>query len=269
MKEESNQVNQRQNKEYDVKQASFEVKDLDTVGRRVKVVLSKFDVIDSDDEMIVKGAFAKSLQERGPEATSNRRIAFLRNHDWEHQIGKWITLEETNEGLIGIGELGRTTKATDAFLDYQDGILREHSIGFNRVFDKIELAQEGLKRYSILKEIQLYEGSGVTFGANSLTPTIDVSKGTHLTIIARINAEMDGVIKALKNGKGTDDRLYSLEMKLKVLKQKYNDIFSAYPVIAASQETDNSVSNQLDLERVKLEDSKKQLLIKLIKPNVC
>ena len=83
-------------------------------------MLSKFDNIDSDGDVIRKGAFSKSIQDRGPESPSNRKIAFLRYHDWEQQIGKFISLEETGDGLIAIGELGRSSKGNDALLDYQD-----------------------------------------------------------------------------------------------------------------------------------------------------
>ena len=67
-------------KKYGVK-GGFEVKDVDTQTRRVKVMLSHFDNIDSDRDVIRKGAFAKSILERGPESTSNRKIQFLRHHD--------------------------------------------------------------------------------------------------------------------------------------------------------------------------------------------
>ena len=255
------------NKEYVVKNCSLELKDIDTAGRRVKVVLSKLNVVDSDMEMIVKGAFTKSLLEKGPSSEGNRKIAFLRHHDWEHVLGKWIDLQETEDGLIGLAELGRSTKANDAFFDYQDGLIREHSIGFQKIYDKIDYVNDPVQPYAVLKEINLWEGSAVTFGANSLTPTIDVTKGNHLTQIARINEEMEGVIRALKNGKGTDERLFNLEMKLKVIKQKYNDVFNLFnPAIAASQEVDNVVDASQHLEKVN--EDKKQLLINLIQ-NKC
>ncbi len=46
---------------YNVK-AAAEVRDMDSVGRKVAVYLAKFDNIDSDNDMIKKGAFTKSLQ---------------------------------------------------------------------------------------------------------------------------------------------------------------------------------------------------------------
>ena len=71
---------------YSVKGA-FELKDLDLKAREVAMYVSSFGTIDSDNDMIMPGAFSKSIAERGPESESNRRIAFLRHHDWEKQIG--------------------------------------------------------------------------------------------------------------------------------------------------------------------------------------
>ena len=114
---------------YGVKNTPLSVKDVDSstsAGRRVKVLLSHFNNIDSDRDVIRKGAFAKSIQERGPSSVTNRKIAHLRYHDWDHHIGKIISLEETDEGLIMVSDLGRSSKGEDAFLDYQDGIIKEH-----------------------------------------------------------------------------------------------------------------------------------------------
>ncbi len=86
------------------KSIALEVKDIDTAGRRVKVGLSGFGNVDSDGDVINRGAFSKSIQERGPESSTNRKIKMLRYHDFEHEIGVWKSLEETHEHLVGIGD---------------------------------------------------------------------------------------------------------------------------------------------------------------------
>lgn len=227
--------------QYEVKNISLEVKDIDTVGRRVKMALAAFNNIDSDRDVIRKGAFAKSIQERGPSSPSNRKIAHLRYHDWEHQIGKFVSLEETDSHLVATAEMGRATKGEDAFLDYQDGIIREHSIGFNYIQDKMQLFGEGDQAYWEIKEVVLWEGSAVTFGANSLTPTLDVSKTltpeAKNEMLVKINKDMEAFITALKNGKGTDERLFSIEMGLKVCQQKYNSLINFVPVVKTTEES--------------------------------
>ena len=92
--------------------------------------------MDSDMDIIRKGAFKKSLRERGVKSKSNRKIAFLRHHDWEKQIGKFIELAEDDYGLYAVAQLGRSTDGENALKDYEDGIIREHSIGFQYVADK-------------------------------------------------------------------------------------------------------------------------------------
>ena len=209
------------------KNIELSVKDVDTAGRRVKIMLSKFNNVDSDGDIIVQGAFTKSILERGADSQSNRKIKFLRYHDFEHQIGTFNKLEETPDGLIAYGDLGRSTKGNDAFLDYQDGIITEHSIGFQTINDKIEVRPDGTQ---ILKEVVLWEGSAVTFGANSETPLFTVSKGNGVEYLEKLNQKMNGLTNALKNGKGTDERLEQIEMNLRVCQTKYNDVIKSLMV---------------------------------------
>jgi hypothetical protein len=210
-------------KELKIKNLSFKVEDLDSNTRTVKVALSKFGNVDSDGDILASGAFKKSIMERGPKSESNRKIKFLRYHDWEKEIGKWTELYETEEYLIGVGELGRSTKGNDAFLDYQDGIITEHSIGFSLVNGKYENTEEGF----LIKEAYLWEGSAVTFGANEETPVLGVSKSLDLDYIDRLNKKYLGLVEAIKNGKGSDERLEQIEMNLKVCQHNYNSIIKS------------------------------------------
>ena len=208
---------------FKTKSIELSVKDIDTSGRRVQVALSKFGNVDSDGEVITRGAFAKSIKERGAESQTNRKIKFLRYHDFEHEIGIWKSMEETHEHLIGIGDLGRSTKGNDAFLDYQDGIITEHSIGFISVPDKINVLESGIVE---LNEVFLMEGSAVTFGANSETPVFNVSGKDQYCqdYLDKLNSKMYGLLNALKNGHGTDERLESIENQLRVIQSKYNSL---------------------------------------------
>lgn len=225
------------------KSLDLEVKDLDTVGRRVTVALSRFGNIDSDNDVISRGAFTKSIQERGPESETNRKIKFLRYHDFEQEIGKWVKLEETAEFLLGIGELGRSTKGNDAFLDYQDGIITEHSIGFFSIPERTEIREDGVRE---LKEVFLMEGSAVTFGANSETPTFEVSKGNKTEYLKKLNDQMDTIIKVLRNGEGTDDRFFRLEGQLHVLKSRYNSLINLAPSADTQENTPSPEESKSD-----------------------
>ena len=201
---------------------AFEIKDMHEGKREVSIYLSKFGVIDSDSDVIQRGAFAKSILERGPMADSNRKIAFLRSHDWEKPIGTFLKLEEDEFGLFAVASLGHSSYANDAWNDYQDSIIREHSIGFQYMKDKMRFiedvtAPDGVGFWNIT-EVKLYEGSAVLFGANEFTPVVDVMKSEdRQCYFEKVSNEIDILIKALANGKGTDDRLYNMEMKLKFL----------------------------------------------------
>lgn len=213
--------------------AASDIKDMDSSQRQVAVYLSRFDNIDADNDMIKKGAFAKSIQERGPESTSNRKIAYLRHHEWDKQIGKWIKLEEDDKGLFAIGQLGRSSDGEDAWLDYEDGIIREHSIGFQYMADKMRWIDDSNSEaggYWMINEVKLYEGSAVTFGANDLTNVVDVMKSENrVEYVDKIAKEIEVIVKGLTNGKGTDERLYELEMKLKFLNAKLLTLAKSEP----------------------------------------
>ena len=219
-------IDSKLNTAYGVKATTVEIKDVDETNRIVKGYLSSFNTKDSDNDVIRKGAFKKSIKERGVNSKSNRRIAHLRNHDWEQQIGLFKELAEDDFGLYFVSELGRSTKGTDALLDYQDGILREHSIGFNYVDGKIKKKEDDEHgEYFEIKEVILWEGSGVTFGANAMTPVLEANKSIlDSDYLLNLNNEMSTLIKALKNGKGTDERLENIELKLKQIQQKYNSL---------------------------------------------
>ena len=229
----TNFVNMKQNL-YSTK-GSFELKDVDQSKRQVAFYLSKFDVMDSDNDIIRKGAFKKSIDERGVNSTSNRKIAFLRHHDWTKQIGKFVQLEEDDNGLYAVGQLGTSSIGEDAFRDYEEGIIREHSIGFKYVADKMKFIEdktiEGGGFYDI-KELILWEGSAVTFGANEFTEVIDVMKSEDkMNFAKKCSDEIDVLVKSLINGKGTDERLFEIEMRIKYLNQQLTSLAQVEPIV--------------------------------------
>ena len=234
------------NHHYGVKTIDVKITDLDEGSRQVKGYFSSFDTIDSDRDVIRKGAFAKSIQERGVNSQGNRKIAHLRNHDWEHQIGALTELFEDSKGLGFVSTLGRSTKGNDALLDYQDGILREHSIGFNYIGDKMKFIEDSSfheEGHWEINEVKLWEGSGVTFGANSLTPVVDVAKGLldNDYTLKKIN-ELTTVLEgALKNGKGTDERLLNIEQLFAQLKQLHNSLEVKKPSIKDTLELEPNI----------------------------
>ena len=220
---------------YELKSLNLGLKDIDTGKREVAFYLSKFDVIDSDNDLITRGAFTKSIQERGPDSESNRKIAFLRFHDWNMPIGKYLQLKEDENGLFAVAKLSNSINGNDALIDYKEGIIREHSIGFKYMKDKIRFIEDSTMEmggFYQVSEVQLFEGSAVTFGANEFTNVVEVAKseeGKKEEIIDRLATEIDIVTKSIINGKGTDKRLYNHEMKLKFLNSRLIELAKIEP----------------------------------------
>ena len=223
---------------YSTKHAG-EIKDMDDEKREVAIYLSKFDKVDSDNDMIVKGAFKKSIREHGPDSKSNRKIQFLRYHDWEKPIGKFLTMQEDELGLFAVAKLSTSTLGEDAYKDYAEGIIREHSIGFQYIPDKMRYVEDKATGagYNLIKEVKLWEGSAVTFGSNDDTNVVEVMKSENKkNYISQINAELNTVLKSLGIGQGSDERLYALEMRAKYL--------SSQLVLLATKEPSNKLTSE-------------------------
>ena len=252
---------------YNYKNLDLEIKDVDLGGRIVKGYINAFDVLDSDRDVLRKGAFKKSIQERGPGSSGNRKIAHLRNHEWNHQIGKFLELEEDNFGLKFVSKLGTSTKGDDALRDYDEGILREHSFGFGYVQNKLKFVEDSSfheEGHWEVTEVNMFEGSGVTFGSNEHTPVIEVNKSImDSDYLRKLNDQMTNIAKALRNGGGTDERLGGLEMQLKQIQQKYNLLIDLKPSIKETIKQEPDEKKELALQ--KLEQDRKNFYLNIIK----
>ena len=247
---------------YGVKTLSMKAEDVDVKSRKVKFYLATFDVKDMKGDVIRQGAFTKSLQEKGVNALGNRRIQHLRNHDWNQLVGKFVELYEDKKGLVGVSELGRSTKGNDTLLDYQDGLIREHSIGFKYLKGKVSRENTtDFGRFNDVKELNLFEGSSVTFGANELTPVIDidVKSENYETILDKIQSLTQTLGLAIK-GEGTDNRLENIELRFAQLQQLQFSLKGLEPSIIDTLDQEPNAGEARELER-------KQLLINLITKN--
>lgn len=188
----------------DYKSHFGEIKDIDMKGRRVSGYLSSFDNKDSDGDIIVKGAYSKSLKER------KDQIFFLNQHNWAQPHGKFDELKEDGKGLAFVSNpLIDTSYSMDTLKLYEAGIIKEHSVGFITVKDEVKSDA----RY--IKEIKLYEGSNVTLGANSNTPFTGFKSS-----LKEIDEQSKKIMKALRDGTLTDETFVLLEIALKQLQKE-------------------------------------------------
>lgn len=157
------------------RKAISEAATVDQQSRKVSGYLSKFNVIDSDDDIIIPGAFSKSIQEHGPNSSSPRKIAYLWQHDMREPIGRFTELKEDAVGLYFEAEIDDTPRGNQALKQYASGTLNQHSIGFNYVADKMRYDEE--KKAYIIGEVRLWEGSVVTAGSNEFTEFLGFKSG--------------------------------------------------------------------------------------------
>jgi len=142
--------------------------EVDLNSRKVSGYFASFDNKDSDNDVIVKGAFSKSIKERGVGSSAPNKIAYLWQHDMHEPIGKLDVLTEDAKGLYFEATLSDIDLGNRVLTQYKDGTLNQHSIGFRYVKDKLEYSESSDTYF--VKEVNLFEGSVVTLGANPSTP---------------------------------------------------------------------------------------------------
>src|SRR5262249_32836940 len=106
----------------EVKQFALELK-ADAETRTIEGWASTFGNKDSDDDIIVPGAFADSIKVRTPK--------MLWQHRSDQVIGIWDEAKETQQGLYVKGHILDTTLGSDAYTLAKAGAIDSMSIGFS------------------------------------------------------------------------------------------------------------------------------------------
>lgn len=181
------------------------VEDIDAKKRVVTGYLSKFGNIDHHKDIMDEKAFNKTLAER------KNDIYFLNQHNWEQPHGKFAELYTDEYGLKFVSNpLPDTSYSKDTLVLYEEGIIKEHSVGFTTEKDEYK---DGVRT---IKEVKLYEGSNVTLGANSQAIFTGLKTLTKEDIEDRVKS----ILKAFKRGNFTDETFTLLEIALKDLQTK-------------------------------------------------
>ena len=143
---------------------------VDVPGRRICGYFAAFGNKDADGDIIVPGAFAKSISERGPRA-AKPRILFLRDHDSAKVLGRVDVLREDEKGLYFEAQIANTQLGDETLELYKMGALTEHSIGFQTVKSRYDSKE----KTNYLEELKLWEGSVVAWGSNEQTPLVGIT----------------------------------------------------------------------------------------------
>ena len=111
--------------------------------------------LDLGGDIISKGAFNKTLQER------KDRVKIL----WEHSqpLGKPREMRTDAKGLWVEGYISKTRLGDEAIELMKDGVVDQMSIGFSVPAGKSEYNDKGQR---LINEVKLYEFSPVTFPMN-------------------------------------------------------------------------------------------------------
>jgi HK97 family phage prohead protease len=190
------------------------VKDVDTVQGVVTGYFSVFGNKDSDGDIVLPGAYKKTLRENGPES-AHPRILHLFQHDPYKLLAKPYILKEDKTGLYFESKISHTALGKDIIQLYVDKVLTEHSIGYQVVKREVDEREETQK----LIELKLWEGSTVSWGANmeALVATVKTA-GKDETVYSKLFARLDALEAAIK-GNYTDDTARQLEIAHKQIQQ--------------------------------------------------
>ncbi len=209
------------NKLYKSNEAPGHVKDVDTVKGVVQAYFAVFGNEDSDGDIIEQGAFAKSISERGPEGIG--RIKHLKHHDTRLAPGKILNLREDEFGGLFESQLSKSTLGKDTLIEYQEGIITEHSHGFEVINSHRDESQ-----INHITESKLWEVSTLSaWGANHLTRTESVKD---LQSEAGLLKAIKNITDRLKIGSFSDGYLERFEKEYTALAAIYESLTSKEPV---------------------------------------
>lgn len=207
------------------------ISDVDVKKGIVTGYFSSFDNMDSDGDVIRKGAFTKTINE------NFNRVRHLLDHDATKSVGKIMSLEEHGKGLYYESKAGRHTLGKDFLLMVEDGLITEHSIGF------VTIKQKSMGNYNEISEVKLYEGSSLQgWGANEMTPI------TGIKSFEDTNLLMDNILNAIKNGKYTDETFAKLELQLLQLHKQLQILKEASVDVEEPSEENSTVTVTISLD---------------------
>lgn len=137
------------------KSICFKADDIKSDERKFTGYASTWD-LDQGGDIIQKGAFTKTMQER------KNGVKVLWQHDAHQPIGKPLSMNEDSKGLLVEAQLSNTTLGNDAIQLMKDGVVDKMSIGFAIPSGKSSI-EKGIRT---IKEVKLFEFSLVTFPMN-------------------------------------------------------------------------------------------------------
>ena len=204
-----NQKNMGDYQLYKCKNFDLEVKDIDKKSRIVTGYFSTFGNLDSDGDIMMPGAFKRSIQDWGPEGKG--RIKHLQNHNTNLPLGKPVVLKEDSMGLYYESKLVETSFGTDFIKMVEGGLITEHSIGFSTI------REQKTASGNEIQDVKLFEGSSLTaWGANEDTPMLGFKS---VYQVEELKEEIRRFEKFIRHSDATDETIDLCIIKVRQLAQ--------------------------------------------------
>jgi len=208
----------------DIKQLSYEIKDMDEATGVVKAYANAYNFKDSDGDISAYGSFDKTVAE------NFKRIRVLKDHNPREMIGVPLLIDTKDAyGLLTTTKFNMNKPLgkdmyTDVKLMHDSGLNAELSIGY-------KVMQRDQKNRDIITEYKLMEYSFLSsWAANELSTVQDIkSIKSHYGIME--------LIEKSYNLDYSDERLRQIENLLKALTQE--------PTASATQNDEPQILNLL------------------------
>ena len=177
----------------------FEVNDLNynEDSRIISGYAAVFGNVDKAGDLLVKGCFAKSIAERGPESQAKDKIIFLWMHDMSQPIGRITTLKEDDHGLYFEARIDEIPEGDRVIAQLKSGTLNQFSIGYRYVLDKCEWVEENGEEFLVCKELILHEISVVSIGCNGETEFLGFK--SDVDPFEEFQKEINSALKGVEN----------------------------------------------------------------------
>lgn len=235
-------------KNYSEKNINGGVLDVSTTDNRVKIAISHTGSLDHDNDIIHGKAYNRTITERGPKGAN--LIWHLTDHNasMKNAIAKFSELYMEKEYLVGVTNIPQTTLGKDMLIMYDAGHINQHSVGFKTI--EAETQNKGKSdEYRLIKQIFLYEGSAVLWGANTNTPMLSFGKSLtpedqkieFLDILKQVN----NLAKLLRAGKLSDETLELAEIDLAQKTEKLQALYeinTIQPAVKAFDPVSSKIS---------------------------
>jgi HK97 family phage prohead protease len=194
--------------------------DVDESTRRVKVAIAETESVDRDNELIHPKAFNQTINRKGPKGTNEIWHLVDHNPSLETALGKFTELYMEGKHLVGVSEYKDSWLWREvAWPLYKGGDINQHSIGFRVIGQK-----EKGDNYDVIKEVELFEGSAVLWGANPNTPVLDIAKSLYKEKQESFEDRLEWICKQLREGKYDAEKQSLLILEIQQLNKFKSEV---------------------------------------------